>query len=40
MAKSENSKDKEKAVFVKYSEDLARNVAMKHQKFLEAVGKL
>ena len=33
-------KDKEKAVFVEYDEKLAKAIAMKHQKFLEAVGKL
>lgn len=39
MAKSESSKGK-KAIYVKYNEELALDVAMKHQKFLEAVGRL
>jgi len=40
MAKSEHSKGKEKAVFIEYNEDLARTVALKHPKLLEAVGRL
>jgi|WetSurMetagenome_2_1015567.scaffolds.fasta_scaffold1368953_1 hypothetical protein len=40
MEKSENSNDNEKIMYVKYNDDLARAVAKKHQKFLEAVGKL
>lgn len=40
MAKLKNSKDKEKVVYVKYNEKLARQIATNNYQFLEAVGRL